>query len=998
MVYCRHMRRAVSVLLLSTLLAPLFPVRLMAQEVGSTTPSSESVLAPIAEFVPDEVNIHFIETPNESVFTPEFRDGVSTTPQFVEENPTRAMREPVSRQTGFLQDSSILHRQISSYSSNGTVAIGVKSFGTFEYQAGVSYTPDISQNVEAVGFIIGRSGDRTGHIHAEIWHKDIRIAISEDRAASEFKLYSEINSNQEGFESGLVTFAFATPVSLVAGQNYQIVAGAGDDLSGYLDTWASFTPATYPVAQQSYGNVFREMLNANFTLYGTTSDTTPCIENCSPNVLFLPGIEGSALKEGGNILWPSSVLSGDGERLRLTNDGESVNDVKVAGVIGEFVPGVDVYGGFAAYMDGLVQSQVINEWVPFAYDWRLALDKTLEEGVEEEGDTELVRLSDEIERLASTSKNGKVAIVGHSMGGLLGKLLIKKLESEGKTNLIDTFIMVGTPQLGTPEAISALLHGDQPVSMGLFMRSHAFRSIARNMGSAYMLLPSDAYMATSAISPVITFDSNAAFTEVWRNRWAMSIDSSVELREFLSGTGVTRVRPNETNLAQPEVLRTELLDATRTLHDGIDTFAYPANIRVVQIAGWGKPTVKSLHYNTKHLLFNGYETRFSVEGDATVVYSSALVGSTEKYYFNLATYNSLENQPDFQHRNLTSAAPIQSIITSVLQNEPIANAYVTTEKPDPGNAGDQLLVVTKSPVVIGAYDALGNFSGIDSTQDLAAEALKISENIPGSSFVAAGGDMYLFLPKNGSYTFVFKGTGVGPATVEIGTLSNDVVHAESSYTDIPVTPNTQAAFSINSGALKDVFIEVDSNGDGQSETTVAPDDYVPPPPPAPTIGELILNLKSKVQSLNISVKLKNNLIKRIEQLEKKIEKQKKKNTKILDRFVASILIKTEKGKINSIAAADIFELLDELESSIVVHTADSIVLEQLRTKIAVLDTSPKIKSELLKRTERLEKVDGLCRALAKNIDGIARKGAAGKISDADVQELLSLLENIESAL
>lgn len=752
--------------------------------------------------------------------------------------------------------------------------------------------------------------------------------------------------------------------------------------------FAWFVPTAYAAIYGDYVETIR------FTITEGPLPSAPC---CS-SVLFLPGIQGSVLKEGDNVRWPSSLLSQDVARLALTEDGDSIEPVVVDGIIDTFYT-TQVYSGFSSFMNVLVDENTIRAWKPFAYDWRLPLQKTVDEGAFWESEGEVVELVATIEDLAQESKTGKVTIVAHSMGGLLGKTLIKRLEENGQAELIDNFVMVGTPQLGTPEALAALLHGHEPLEMELFMRSHVFRSIARNMESAYSLLPSEAYFNVSGIPAPITFNESADFTEEWRTVWGTEINTPTELREFLTGTGVIRTRPNENNLAQPEVLRDTLVENVEVFHTGLDSYEFPSHIRVVQVAGWGLPTIESIEYKKKHLIFDGYEPHFTVEGDQTVVYPSALtVVSDEKYFFNLATYNALDDEVDRQHRDLTSAPPVQAVINSVLRETTISNTYIKTSKPDPGDLADQLLVSTKSPVILGVYDIEGNFTGVNPDQDLDSEVLEISEDIPGSVFISSGEDQYIFLPKEGSYTFKFKGTGSGPATVETSTFSSDTVTPVATYTDIPVTLETEATFIINTEVPQETIIEVDANGDGTPETTVAPDGYVPPPPSEPTIAELIATLKTKIQSLDIKPKLKENLLKKVGKIELKIEKQKERKSRVLENLEAAIAKKAAKGKIDTMSAAEITALLEELEASVAVFPLDSVLIQELRGKITNLATTPKIKTNLLKRVDRLEKMTGLLISLERLTAVITTKGVKGKIPDADVQVLLDLLTEIEGGL
>lgn len=241
-----------------------------------------------------------------------------------------------------------------------------------------------------------------------------------------------------------------------------------------------------------------------------------CTTDCFSNVLFLPGLKGSILKKGSDTLWPPTVfdLSNDILQLALNDNGESVNEVYTDGILNNFL--VPIYGPFSDFMDGISgENELINAWLPLAYDWRFSPEKILEDGIKTEN--EIIDVIEKIEALAENSRTGKVAIIAHSMGGLFGKVIIKKLEEEGKDNLIDSFTMIGTPQLGTPQAIAALLHGDdEGIVGGLIVNASDIRKVAQKMPSAYNLLPSLKYF-DEVLDPVITFDPSASFTQTWRN-------------------------------------------------------------------------------------------------------------------------------------------------------------------------------------------------------------------------------------------------------------------------------------------------------------------------------------------------------------------------------------------------------------------------------------------------------------------------------------------------
>ena len=681
---------------------------------------------------------------------------------------------------------------------------------------------------------------------------------------------------------------------------------AGDEVLLCLGTYS--IPGWFP---QTYGA--SETLGDGINAYvlGNNTDNT-CTENCNSNVLFLPGIQGSALKEGSDLRWPPSIWSQDVARLALDENGQSVNDIRVAGVLGDFY-GAEIYSGFADFMDGLVSDGTIVAWEPFSYDWRLPLTQTVRDGVMRVGETDPDFLVQNIEELASSSRTGKVTIVAHSMGGLLGKLLIQKLEQEGKEDLVDSFIMVGSPELGTPLGVGALLHGtEQSIGWGLLVKGSVARTIAQNMESAYTLLPSREYF-NAVQDPVITFDSNSAFTQTWRDRWGNSIDSYTEFQEFMTGAGVARTKPAQNDLDTPEILRTDLVSNVDTLHTSLDAYEFPVGIRVVQIVGWGRPTVKTVEYITKHGTEDSYVTRFTIEGDKTVVYRSADSSNVETYYFNLDSYRQLTNTTA-EHRDMVGVAPVLDVISRVVGSQDIAgNQFITSTKPNAQNVADAILVSTRSPVLLGVRDAQGRFTGVNKNQDLSSETLLISEEIPGSTFIVSGGDQHVFLPESGAYDFELIGTDVGPATVEISNFANDTETRILTFTDILVSTSTVAEFLVDTQVPTETTIQLDTDADGVLDTSVVPDGYTAPL----TLAELIAKLKVTIAGLSISEKLKAKLIKKVEKLEKKVEKQKRlKASKTLVRIERDIQRKVGKGKITDADANTILELLEKIEKTL----------------------------------------------------------------------------------
>lgn len=565
------------------------------------------------------------------------------------------------------------------------------------------------------------------------------------------------------------------------------------------------------------------------------------LEECCSSVVFFPGIQGGVLKSGSNTFWPSDLFGADLPKLALNEDGSSKFDIYVDGILNTYSIGAfsfDVYQPFTDFMDALVANDAddinIRAWHPFPYDWRYSPEQVIAGGVTTVSG--VVDVLDAIEEYAYDSATGKVILVGHSMGGLFGKAVIKALEDEGKADLVESFVMVGTPQLGTPQAAASLLHG---FSLGTFrerfiaLQPDVVRAAALTIPSAYNLLPSSEYFSRVS-EPAIVFDENSSFTKDWRDLWGTEIATYLDFFAFVTGGGVARIEPAEGQTRIPAILDPNLTFDANTFHDTYDTYDIPDGIRTVEIGGWGLRTIKGLKYKTRHFR-QQYESLFTKEGDNTVVYPSALFSADESYFLNLDASN--EN---VSHISLLSSGSVQSALSFVIKQLDINDVQnLSAEKPLLENVADQLLVSSHSPVFFGAYDEEGNFTGIDPDQNYSEDLMIISKEIPGSDFIVVGENQYIFLPKEGTYTFVYFGHDDGLTTIEISNVSGDDFTQLYTFTDIDTASTTQARFSISINDIQGIVIEVDYDGDDTYELEVFSDQEQSEPveeEPAPSSG------------------------------------------------------------------------------------------------------------------------------------------------------------------
>jgi pimeloyl-ACP methyl ester carboxylesterase len=552
------------------------------------------------------------------------------------------------------------------------------------------------------------------------------------------------------------------------------------------------------------------------------------------SVIFLPGFQASRLYQQGaifeNQLWEPNKNS-DALKLLMDAQGESVGSgIYTRDIIGEsniITPdgfgGLNIYKEFSEMMDGLVENETIADWEAFPYDWRYDLPDILNNPVQLENIT--YDMAARLEALASSSDTGAITIIGHSNGGLLGKLLISKLEAQDKAYLVDQFIMAGTPQIGTPQAIAAMLHGykqDIPKNFGGLLSKSTARLLAENMPGAYNLLPFAGYF-DAVDDPVIVFSTTTTLTQNWRSLYGTEIDTASELESFLLGQD-GRAKPPATSVLLPNILNPTLYANAKALRTQLDDWQAPEGIEVSQIVGWGLDTIRGIRYTQYTDCSSGVacvpalsqEPIFTVEGDKTVVYrSSNDYQSEETFYFNLGNYNRIgELKRNREHADLLEAEPIRILIRNLITlRSGFVSSYISTLKPTTETIEETLRVVLRSPVSLLAIDTSGNKTGILGTTSLESDVLRVTQEIPNSYYLEFGEGKYIGLDTKDEYTLELVGTGKGTFTLEIIQVERGKETKKVEFKDVPVLPNSKADLSMNSfDEISTIEIDYDGNG------------------------------------------------------------------------------------------------------------------------------------------------------------------------------------------
>lgn len=618
-----------------------------------------------------------------------------------------------------------------------------------------------------------------------------------------------------------------------------------------------------------------------------TPTPTP-LPQAEPVVLFIPGLQGSRLysDESGSEkkLWEPTV-SGDVAKLFLNDQGESVtSDIYTRDIIDEAF-GHNIYKTFAQFMDELVSDGTLTAWRAVPYDWRFDVDD------------EVSNMTQALAALLDVSSTSPVTIIAHSNGGLIAKELITELERQktaGESDLIDSLdrlILVAVPQLGTPKTIPGVLHGfGLDFAKGALLNSAVGRALAQYMPSAFTLLPSAGYFE-EVLDPVVEFDPSVDRFAPWRTLYGDAINSQSELRSFLTGGNGAWDQPNANDIVSPAVLQDHFLAAAAEDQAEWAAWQAPAGIDVIQVAGWGLDTVKTVKYRAKRVFScgdlsptfckDGYkldsEPVFTVEGDKTVVNPSALAEGGSKFYLNLITHNKelFRFRRNREHASILEAEPLQEFVNNILTGVSSLPAHVSDSEPPVDEEDKRLRVSVHSPVSIlvcgetPGDDGQPLCAGIESIPG--SDIRKKIEDLPNSYYMEFGEGKYVGFDADEPHTITFEGTGLGTFDLTIEEVSGDTTSATLNYEDVPVIEGATAELSLQTiGDAAPLKIDMDSNG--TFETVVNSGEQLTP-------SQLIDSLSIMISSLNLKHGDQNSIQSHLRNAQKKVNDKKDKNMK-----------------------------------------------------------------------------------------------------------------------
>src|SRR3989344_3241811 len=474
-------------------------------------------------------------------------------------------------------------------------------------------------------------------------------------------------------------------------------------------------------------------------------------------VIIVPGIAGSELKDGGDLIWADLDQMffdiGDQfitEKLGLDESGQPVNtETQVGEVIEKILGGVpilniNIFEALTLRLFGT--GYVLNQDIFFfPYDWRLDINDTAS------------GLADKIEQVKSQTGAEKVDIIAHSMGGLLTKEYIRQ---NGKSS-IDKLIFIGTPHIGAPKAGKIVLAGDR---MGIpWLTAARIKEIGEHSVAVHELLPNSSYFIVAG--PYI------------KNSDGDLLDYGQTKQLLIEQGSATDVFNAAENFFTHGLENTDFT--------GIDAY---------NIAG------------CKNETHAGYQTRAdgTIEfikyraGDKTVPLISAneiSIPIENKFYVTKGTHAELPSRPG-----------IRNLIADILTNQPLTNyENVSADSSVCGIEGQEL--IWRSPVDVHIYDSQGRHTG-----PIGNDAIEYG--IPEIDYEIFGHEKFIFVPSDAEiYQIIAHGLDAGTFDLSIRQNDNGTVTGASVFNDIPVTASSEVKLVLSGGSIIS-NIEVDEDGDG----------------------------------------------------------------------------------------------------------------------------------------------------------------------------------------
>ncbi|MBX4204783.1 MAG: hypothetical protein KW788_01180 [Candidatus Doudnabacteria bacterium] len=523
-------------------------------------------------------------------------------------------------------------------------------------------------------------------------------------------------------------------------------------------------------------------------------------------VLIVPGVLGTNLKKGDDLLWANSKMTilpdSFMDPLSFSEDLQPTdNDILTSEVIRK----TTFLGHGLDYTDGLINEFVKQGYLEgqdlftFPYDWRYGIS-----GVDAEGNlVNLNAFQGQIDYILTQTESGKAAgkvnIVAHSTGGLLVKqyLYTNKLNSKlGKT------VMVGVPNSGAPKAYKVIIEGDNFDVPGLNPKE--MKKLAQNMPVLYDLAPTRNYYEGSFLK---IHNPLASTPE--------EVDSQPTYDQAIA------------EFKKLNLINDKALAASEVYHGTLDSFSVPYKTYadLYTINGCATATLGGITETISKFSEPAFDFPKLITGDGTVPTDSSggIIVPANHLYWALKT----------SHGQLLSADGIRQHIVNLISGSQLDTGNAVLDE-DAFNENQKVCDLKGkwwhilSPVNIEVTDAEGHRTGL-------AENGSVENGIPGSDMEIFGDHKYVYVPQDQGQTYTVKlqGTGEGNFTFKEYDVSGSDAQLFQIYENIPVTEKFQGSIILADGLTE---MAADYDGDGSVDqlfTPENPEHIVPAPKPDP---------------------------------------------------------------------------------------------------------------------------------------------------------------------
>jgi len=329
---------------------------------------------------------------------------------------------------------------------------------------------------------------------------------------------------------------------------------------------------------------------------------------------------------------------------------------------------------------------------------------------------------------------------------------------------------------------------------------------------------------------------------MFREAYGEKIDNYAEFKDFLLAQVDKREKPEKNEIDLENILNPDLLNQTIATHNNLDNWTPPTNVKVIQLGGWGLPTVSGINYIEKkearceqgemssmpvcsededYTLIP--EPVFTVDGDKVVTTPSALTmieaENVERYWFDIKSYNKGLNV-DRKHKNIFETTSIRNFIKDEIQNsDAVLPDYISSIRPDDyQNSEPQIRMSLYSPLDIHLYSG-GNHTGYNEIDTDEGKQRILEENIPNSYYFQLGERKYVGFEKGEDVTIKLDGYYKGAYTLKIEevaqTEDGEEVINHITFKNLPASENTQVELIIPKEGLEEISdLQADYNDDG----------------------------------------------------------------------------------------------------------------------------------------------------------------------------------------